>query len=322
MSEVESAPIESAPVESFEGNAELEALQSESPQVETPINNRSSTFDIDGKQYSINEERIRKHYGIPATEDITDKEWKTIISNYKANIQYNNKNREASITKKTMEEAFKKLYEQPKDTLKLLFQQDPGRLKATLEEMLLEEIEDEMLPEDTRNLKKAQKELEDYKRLIQEQEEVKRQAELEALEQHYTQEIEGEIIQAIEGSGVPKTPATVRRIAHYLLQGANRGYDLKPKDVIKLVKEDYEIEIKEMFGSADAAMIAQLLGEGKMKELSKAQIQKVKQGFAQQRAMPGEDGQAVAPTRQDSGKKAMTPDEFRAMAKRKISMLK
>lgn len=318
MSEVESAPIESAP--STDGNAELASLQTEAPAQEI-AGPRQSTFDIDGKPYSINEEQIRKHYGIPATEDITDKEWKTIISSYKANIQYNNKNREASQYKKTMEEAFKKLYEQPKDTLKLLFQQDPGRLKATLEEMLLEEIEDEMLPEDTRNLKKAQKELEDYKRLIQEQEETKRTAEQQALEAHYTQEIEGEIIQAMEGGGVPKTPATVRRIAHYLLQGVNRGYDLKPKDVIKLVKEDYEIEIRELFGSADPAIIAQMLGEGKMKELSRAQIQKVKNSLVDQRALPS-DHSATPPTRPDTGKKAMTPDEFRAMAKRKIAQLK
>jgi len=149
----------------------------------------------------------------------------------------------------------------------------------------------------------------------------KRTAEQQALEAHYTQEIEGEIIQAMEGGGVPKTPATVRRIAHYLLQGVNRGYDLKPKDVIKLVKEDYEIEIRELFGSADPAIIAQMLGEGKMKELSRAQIQKVKNSLVDQRALPS-DHSAMPPTRPDTGKKAMTPDEFRAMAKRKIAQLK
>lgn len=322
MPEVESAPIESAP--SLDGNLELESLQAgENPPVETPVNNRSSSFEIEGKQYAISEEQIRKHYGIPATEEITDKEWKTIISNYKANIHYNNKNREASQTKKTMEEAFRKLYDQPKETLKLLFQQDPGRLKATLEEMLIEEIEDEMLPQESRDLKKAQKEIEEYRRLLQEQEQTKRQAEQEALEAHYTQEIESDIIQAIEGSGVPKTPGTVRRISQYLLQGLNRGYDLKPKDVIKLVKEDYELEVKELFGSADPATIAALLGEGKMKELSKAQIQKVKAGFVQQRSLPSEDGGVIPPTRPDgNAKRTMTTDEFRAQAKKKIAMLK
>jgi hypothetical protein len=288
MESVESAPIdvsESIPVD----EPQFDGIETQDAPPPEPVN-RSTSFEIDGKQYAVNEEQIRKYYGIPATEDISDKEWKTIISNYKTNIQYNNKNREASQIKRTMEEAFKKLYDTPKDTLKILFQKDPERLKATLEEMLLEEIEEEMLPQEARELKKAQKELEDYKKLIQQQEEVKRQAEQEALEAHYTQEIESEIIQAIEGGGVPKTPATVRRIAHYLLQGANRGYDLKPKDVIKLVKEDYEIEIKEMFGSAAPDLIAQFLGEGKMKELSKAQIQKVKQGFADRRNLPSPDG--------------------------------
>lgn len=144
MDTIEASPIESAP--STDGNLELESLQTEGlqNQPEPVVNNRSSAFEIDGKQYAISEEQIRKHYGIPATEDITDKEWKTIISNYKANIQYNNKNREASRWKKTSEETFRQLYEKPKETLKLLFQKEPGRLKATLEEMLLEEIEDEM----------------------------------------------------------------------------------------------------------------------------------------------------------------------------------
>lgn len=287
---MEDTPIVDTGAEEFALAEEPAVNIEEQVQQPKPVEpTRSAAFEIDGKQYSITEEQVRKYYGIPATEEITDKEWKTFISNYKTNIHYNKKNHETSTIKRQVEDAFRKLYEDPKTTLKTMFKEDPARLKATLEEMLLEDIEYEMMPEEQRQLLQAKKELEELKRLQQEQDEIRRRVEMEALEEHYQQEIESNIIQALEMGDLPKTPATVRRIAYYLLQGIQRGFDLQPKDVLSLVREDYEIEVKELLGGADPKLIAQLLGENKIKELRNSDIQRVKNNLVQQRNVIPED---------------------------------
>jgi hypothetical protein len=319
MSDESSAPVAESAAPEFQSLESIQAGEAE-PTVTEPAapQGKSSTFEIGDKQYSITEEQIRKYYGIPATEEFTDTTWKTIISNYKANIQANNKNQIASETKRQAEEAFRRLYDNPKDTLKLLFKQDPSRLKATLEEMLLEDIEDEMLDPRDREIKRyKQAELEreenEKQKIVADQEIQMRQ-----LEDHYTQTIQTEIIDALQTSGLPKTSGTVRRAAVYLMQAAAKGLDLKVKDVLPLVREDYELEIKELFGGADPDMLSKFLGEGKMKELRNSDIKRLKSNIVDKRELPSEGG---APPPRET-KKQLTPDEFRAIARRKIAQLR
>jgi hypothetical protein len=277
-----------------------------------------SDFEIEGKAYRITEDQIRKYYGLDPADDISPKEWKTIVSNYKQGIQYNNKNREATFLKRNSEEVFRKLYENPKDTLKLLFQQDPARLKSTIEDMLLEELEDEMLPEADRNLKKTQKELEEYKRLIAEQEEQKQSAQMAALEDHYSNQIETQIIDVLENSPLPKNAKTVQRIAFYMHRGAQRGMDLKPSDVLPLVQEDIQDDINAIIKNASPEQLIQLLGEDKLKVIRKQDLQRVKGAmFDGRQQQTGRDD--VSTAKQSTGRKTITPEEFREQSLRRLS---
>ena len=110
----------------FEGESE----QTEPEQVEKaptlPPHGREAKFELNGKEYVATEEMLKKHYGINDPEPFTEKEFKTVLASYKAAMQSNAKNRQASQIAKQVEEAFQKLYEDPKTTLRQLYKDKPA----------------------------------------------------------------------------------------------------------------------------------------------------------------------------------------------------
>lgn len=279
---------------------------------------RESMFEINGKQYQITEEQLLKYYGFPADTKLTDVEYKTVLSSYKQGIQFNNKNREASQMKKQVEEAFRKLWEQPKETLKELAKHDPQRFKKEIEAYLLEELEEEMLDPTEKELRQYKRQIEEITKQQEMEKQLREQQELEAAEEYYAQTIENEIMDVLQTEDLPKTQASVRRIAFYLHKAAQKGYDLKAKDVVPLVKEDIQNELGSMLGSATPEQLEKLLGADQIKKIRQAEIQKVKTQASQQRSVASGNAEPYKP----QTKKVMSTDEFRELAQKRIASLK
>ena len=294
--------------------------QEEIPQEQAPPEpaGRSAMFEIGGKQYSVTEETLLKYYGFPPDTQLTDREWKTVVSSYKQGIQANNKNREASEQKKRIESAFKKLWEDPKGTLKELAKHDPQRFRKEIESYLLEELEEDMLDPTEKELRQYKRQIEDITKQQEMERQLREQQEMEALEEYYSSTIENEIMEVLQTEDLPKTQASVRRIAFYLHKAAERGIDLKAKDVVPLVKEDLSGEISQLLKSATPEQISKLLGEDQLKKIRMADVQRVKQVATQQRSIPSGNVEPQKP----QTKKVMTPDEFRESVQKKIAQLK
>lgn len=114
------------------------------------------------------------------------------------------------------------------------------------------------------------------------QEERERERE-EAREKEFSrlQEIEYErydtlISKAIETSDLPKSPYVVKKIADYMLLGLNEGIDVTPEDVLPLVRDEIQNDLREMFAVMPDEVIEKIVGKDVFNRVRKKNVAKAK----------------------------------------------
>jgi len=91
------------------------------------------------------------------------------------------------------------------------------------EQYLYQQIQEEMLPESEKELRRYKTELEQLKRQQEESQKQREEQELQQAIQYEQQNLQNQIIDALENSQLPRTPEVVQRIAKYMLLGEQKG---------------------------------------------------------------------------------------------------
>jgi hypothetical protein len=221
----------------------------------------------------------------------------------------------ATASDKKFQEAAK-IRRQSEDLIRLL-KADPWRVlqhpslghdvRKLAEQFLYERIqEDAMTPEQKESLE-AKRKVKEYEDMIQQQKVDDQNKQMATLRAKYEDSYSKDIIETLKVSGLPQTPSTVRRMAYYMHQALLKGYELKANDVVSLVRQDYETEIKELFGPLDAQTLVELLGEDTAKKIRLADLSKLKK--------PGQTisakEQAPSPEGSPNKKKGISLEEWR-----------
>lgn len=165
------------------------------------------------------------------------------------------------------------------DPMKVLSNPTLGHdVKKLMTDYLAKQIEEDMMDpkeKELRDLRQQIKEREDIEKAAKQEEEQKR---LQEATQKYMADIQKDIVTALNDSGLPRSETTIKRTAYYLDQAIQKGHkNATAKDVIPLVKEAYLNDIKELFGSSNADVLVQLLGEenvGKIRKFDLERLQK------------------------------------------------
>lgn len=176
-------------------------------------------------------------------------------------------------------------------------------IKAFVQQVINEQLEDELLTPEQKEAKQMKAELE---RLRSEQQELKRmeeEARLEQLTQHYQEELSNQIVTALEGSNLPRNEQTVSRIAQYMQIAIENGLEnVTAADVVPYVKRDYEQAIKSLLGTADETALLSLLGDDLTSKAVKAHLNKTKA----KPAAPAQNQPVAARKQPAQGKKSLT----------------
>jgi hypothetical protein len=109
-----------------------------------------------------------------------------------------------------------------------------------------------------------------------EQEEAKNR-ELEQLQQREYERYDMAISNALEKSDLPKTPYVVKKIADYMLLGLKEGIDVNPADVLTLVRDDMQKDLKEMFAVMPEEVIENMIGKDTINRIRKKNLVKAKE---------------------------------------------
>lgn len=182
-------------------------------------------------------------------------------------------------------------------------------VKEWAEKFLWQRLQEEKMSPEQRKALQMEKELEKYR-----QQEIQRKQEeqfraFEEQKQQYRGKLEQDIIKTLETSGLPKTPRTVARIAHYMLEAKRRGWgDVSPIDVVETVWKEYVDEHNQFYGALPLEKLKSILNPDlrkKFRELDMSEVRQPGQPLGKKDQPPSD------PDKKDSGKKKLTMDEWR-----------
>lgn len=228
---------------------------------------KSLKFKYDGKEY---EESLP--FEIPDTKEareyMQNKLSKDRLGTAKA--------QESANQQKMMQQFFSDLRKDPRKVLS-----DPNvgvDLKKIAVQLIEEEIENSKKSPDQLEREKLQKELQSIKEEREREKEDFNTRELARLEQQEYERYDNLITQAIDKTDLPKSPYIVKKMADYMLLGLQNNIDVAPEDVLPLVREEMQNDLRDMFAVMPEEVIESIVGKDVINRIRKKNLQKAKAG--------------------------------------------
>jgi hypothetical protein len=151
---------------------------------------------------------------------------------------------------------------------------DPKEFAA---QVIEEEIKKaQMTPEQIRQ-QELEEELNKLKEEAKRKEEEFNQKELERLREIEFEKIDTQMSIALDKSDLPKKPYVVRKMAEYMLIGANNGINLTAEDVLPLVREELLGDLQEIINSLPEDKAEEFIGKEVLTRFRKKNLAKAKQ---------------------------------------------
>jgi hypothetical protein len=177
----------------------------------------------------------------------------------------------------------------------------------------------QIIEEEIANAQKSPEQLEKERlenelRALQEEREQERE-ELRQKEFARLQEIEYErydnlMSKALESSDLPKSPYVVKKMADYMLLGLNEGIDVSPEDVLPLVREEIQNDLREMFAVMPDEVIEKIVGKEVFSRVRKKNVAKAKSAPTPVKSAIKDTGASSKATSANSAEKKSFRDFF------------
>lgn len=172
-------------------------------------------------------------------------------------------------------------------------------LKQLAAEIIQDEIANESKSPEQREKEKLENELKALKEEREKEKEELRNKELERLKEQEFERYDMLMSQALEKSDLPKSPYVVKKMADYMLLGLQAGIEVTPQDVLPLVREEIQGDLKDMFSIMPDEVVEAIVGKDTINRLRKKNLAKAKT----------QPPQPVKGAVKDTGKKAEKSDE-------------
>jgi hypothetical protein len=237
---------------------------------------------VDGSEREVSEDELRRGYshGTAAAERM----------------------RQANETRSQAEQVLKIFKENPREAFSRL----GVDAKAFAEQILSEHMEDAMLTDDQKEMKRLRKWESEIKAKDDASRAEQQAAQEAAFREQVSQDLQTDIIGALESSGLPRNEYTVGRMAYYFEAAISAGFqNVTAKDIIGHVKEEYQKDVRAMLSSVPEESLLGFLGDDFTKKTVKAHLAKVNKG-----KMPVKVATPPAAVKTQEGKKILSPSEF------------
>jgi hypothetical protein len=189
------------------------------------------------------------------------------------------KSQEAADQQKMINQFLSELKKNPRKVLS-----DPSigvDLKRIAAELIEEEIENSKKSPEQLEKEKLEAELKAMKEEREKEKEEFNKRELERLQEQEFERYDMLITKAIESSDLPKSPYIIKKMADYMLMGLQKGVDVTPDDVLPLVREEMQNDLKEMFAVMPEDVIESIVGKDVINRIRKKNLQKARSGNVQ-----------------------------------------
>lgn len=216
---------------------------------------------------------------------------------------------EAVATKRKAAELIKQL-DDPEAILRKL---GPKGLEIA-EKFLFEKLKMDSMTDQERKYYEMEMKIKDIEEREAKQREMIEKTEAEKKESEIGQKLQSTIIEAIEKTGLPKSPELVKRMAALYKKNLQYGLELSPDDLAQEVKGEVSGFVQSIAKDADAEKLVALIGEDGVKKIQKYAIYKLKE--KQQAQFARANGQDSAPKRKES--RPLSIDEWKEQIEKRL----
>ena len=174
-------------------------------------------------------------------------------------------------------ERFFEAMKDPKSLRKIL--EDPRvgiDLKKFAEEYVWEQIQEQNLTPEQKTARDRDRRLAEYEERERSRDEEEKKTKASERQKQFEQSYEEKITQALQLGGLPKTHASVSKMADYLEKSLRHNVDLSPQELVKVVRNDYLEEFNSVLSAADGEQLLSLIGEANAEKLRKADLKRLR----------------------------------------------
>lgn len=172
-------------------------------------------------------------------------------------------------------------------TLVELLQKDPMAVlsdpslgldvKQVMADYIERQINEEAKTPEQREREKMESELKSLREEREKEREAAKSRDKEALEERELQRYDQLMSDALTGNAdLPKTPYVVKKMAEHMLAMVKKGINATPQDVVAVVREEMQNDLKQMFAVLPEDVIENLVGKETINKLRKKSVAKGK----------------------------------------------
>lgn len=253
--------------------ADAPAAASPGPVADAPADPTKTTAPPEGEPPKAPPEPKRT-FKIKAAGQIRELDEDALIRHAQMGIGGMEKFEEAARLRKEAEGRLERLKTDPWSVLKELGV-DPDE---AAERRVWERIQAEQMSPDKRAALEAQRRAEEAERKLKAKEEDGKKAELAQLEQAEAVKLDAEITAALKASDLPKTPATVRRMAALMSKNLEMGLDLTAAQITQIVSEEIQGDMAATIQKMTPPQIEKLVGKKWLDDVRRYYLQQIKSG--------------------------------------------
>lgn len=145
-------------------------------------------------------------------------------------------------------------------------------VKKMAAELIEEEIANSQKSPEQLAKEKLEAELKSLKEEREREKEETKKRDFERIQQESFERYDMLITQALDKSDLPKSPYVVKKMADYMLLGLQQGIDVTPEDVLPLIRDEVQSELKDMFAVMPEEVIEAIIGKDVFTRVRKKNI--------------------------------------------------
>jgi hypothetical protein len=185
------------------------------------------------------------------------------------------------------------------------------------EKYLLAQIQDDMLSPEEKEYRATKKELDAFKKEKEEREQGLKKSAAEKMEMQYAQSFQTTIIEALNKSGLPKTPALVKQMASHMQKNLSLGLELTADDLAAEVREENNKTLRAIIGDMDGDQLIKAFGPDMAKKIRQSDIKQLQERQSQVFQRGSNSGSAGGSRQDSKGPRSM--DDWKEEINRRVS---
>ncbi len=221
-------------------------------------------------------EKVKRKYNLKV--DGKDIEWEGTEEDIQRELQLSQKARKDIQRAKEYEKEVSRLVDLLKNNPAAVLA-DPAigiDVKKFAQDIINQELEDQMKSPEQLEKEKLEKELEEFRAKVKEDEDRRKQEDYARAVEKTEADIQEKFIAALDESNLPNSPYLVKRMADVMMTALDNEKKITPKQALNIVQREMKKDISEMFRASKEDILEELLGSDTVKRFNQYQLGKYK----------------------------------------------